>query len=277
MPALRRLLVPLALAVTVSALAGVASSFPLAGGCAPAAAWGMNRADLARQVVDLVNEHRAAKGLGRLAVSAPLTASAEWKSLHMAGAGYFAHDDPAPFSRSALERTRDCGYRGGAWAENIAYGYPSPRAVLSGWIASPGHRANLERPGHTAIGVGVASRSGRLYWTQTFGNDASGAAPARASAIGARPARVTRAGSTLTVRVPFVEVNSGRPVAGGTVACRAAAGSRTLPVLTRGFAGGVARCAWRVPAGLAGRELVGVVKLRVGTAVGSRTFIRPAG
>jgi uncharacterized protein YkwD len=68
----------------------------------------------------------------------------------------------------------DCGYEGSSWGENLALGYASPKAVVAGWLASAGHRANIENPGYTVTGVGVAaSRSGRLYWTQSFGDDAS--------------------------------------------------------------------------------------------------------
>ncbi len=75
--------------------------------------WGTNRTDLASQVVTLINQYRAGKGLSQLAVSSPLTASSTWKSLHMAGYGYFAHDDPAPpVARSAYQRAKDCGLRG---------------------------------------------------------------------------------------------------------------------------------------------------------------------
>jgi uncharacterized protein YkwD len=93
----------------------------------------------------------------------------------MAASGRFAHEDTAPpVSRSAYRRALDCGYDGGFWGENIAVSYLSPKAVVAGWLASPGHRANIENPAYTVTGVGVAaSPSGRLYWTQSFGVDAS--------------------------------------------------------------------------------------------------------
>ena len=147
--------------------------------CSPSSSWGSNRADLASQVVSLINQYRAGKGLSQLAVSAPLTASSEWKSLHMAGYGYFAHDDPAPpASRSAYQRASDCGYSGSSWGENIAWGYTTAQSVVNGWLGSAGHKANIENPGFSSTGVGVAANgSGQLYWTQNFGNDVSGGAP----------------------------------------------------------------------------------------------------
>jgi len=141
--------------------------------CDPPATWGKSRADLASRVVALVNGFRLHRGLHRLALSRALTASSRWKSLHMAAHGTFAHEDDAPaVSRPAYQRALACGYRGRSWGENIGFGYASPRAVVAGWLASPGHRANIANPRFTSTGVGVAaSGSGRLYWTQSFGDD----------------------------------------------------------------------------------------------------------
>ena len=180
---LRRTPLPLCVAIglTIAASALAISSAPAAvlANCSPDGSWGTNRPDLASQVVQLVNAHRASKGLGALSISSPLQASSTWKSLHLARYGYFAHDDPAPpVGRTAYARAGDCGYGGSSWGENIAYGYGSPQAVMSGWIGSAGHRANIENPGYTTIGVGVAANSGgTLYWTQNFGNDASASPP----------------------------------------------------------------------------------------------------
>ena len=127
------------------------------------------------------SDRRAA--CSRLAVSPTLAASSRWKSLHMAAEGYFAHDDAAPpVSRSAHERALDCGYGGARGARTSASATrlrgPSSRAGSP----RPGHRANIENPGFTSTGVGVAaSGSGRLYWTQNFGDDVSAGPPARDS------------------------------------------------------------------------------------------------
>jgi len=166
--------------VGLAILAGVAA--PAANAvtnCTPSSSWGTNRADLASQVVSLINQYRASKGLSQLANSPTLTASSEWKSLHMAGYGYFAHDDPAPpVSRSAFQRAKDCGFSGTTWGENIAYGYATAQAVVNGWLGSAGHKANIENAAFKTTGVGVATNAGgQLYWTQSFGNDTSGTTP----------------------------------------------------------------------------------------------------
>ena len=160
----------------LAAIAAVAVSTAAPTNCSASSSWGTNRADLASQVVTLINQYRTSKGLGALAISSPLTASSEWKSLHMAGNGYFDHNDQAPpVARSAHQRAIDCGYGGNWWGENIAYGYGSAQAVVNGWLASAGHKANIENARFTSTGVGVAANgSGQLYWTQNFGDDTSG-------------------------------------------------------------------------------------------------------
>ena len=127
----------------------------------------------------LVNQHRASMGLVALTVNATLTDAAVWKSRHMAAYGYFAHDDPAP--PVARSRSRACSTagtpRGGSLGENIAAGQQTPSAVMTAWLNSPGHRANIEAPSFRSIGVGVAVGGPYgIYWTQDF-----------ASGTGSRP------------------------------------------------------------------------------------------
>ena len=202
----RRLIV--ALAVLLAAGAAVAAPRAQAvTNCDPSSSWGTNRTDLAAQVIVLVNQHRASMGLPELAVSSPLTASSEWKSLHMAGNGYFDHNDPAPISRTAYQRVKDCGYAGGSWGENIAWGYATAQSVVNGWLGSAGHRANIENAAFTSTGVGVAANAGgQLYWTQSFGNDIAGP-PSPAPPLPAAPVPAPHG----SAGIPF---DAGSPPAG---------------------------------------------------------------
>ncbi len=55
------------------------------------------------------------------------------------------------------------------WAENIADGYPDSNAVVTGWLKSPPHRANILNPHVTQIGVGIAyDTKGVPYYCQLF-------------------------------------------------------------------------------------------------------------
>ena len=45
----------------------------------------------------------------------------------------------------------------GAMGENIAKGQRTPAEVMTGWMNSPGHKANILNCGFKNIGVGVAA------------------------------------------------------------------------------------------------------------------------
>jgi uncharacterized protein YkwD len=214
----------LAALLSAAAVAGTPAAATAAGNCVPAPGWPANRADLAAQVVTLVNAHRVQLGLVPLVLSPTLTATAEWKARNMAAYGYMDHDDPAPDARTANERVAACGYPGAAWAENIASGYATAQAVVDGWLASPQHRANIEHPDYRATGVGAAGAP--TYWTQSFGAVADAgsvvaapvalpAAPAASAAPSAAgvPAPAAHHSSTKGLRVTCAQHGHG-------VACR---------------------------------------------------------
>lgn len=118
----------------------------------------------------LINNHRAANGLGPLAASYALSKAAQWKSQDMGANGYFAHDD---LTRTWVQRIRDCGYGYNTYVgENIAAGVGSAQAAFDLWRNSPGHNANMLGANYTAIGIGRAFVSGSpygWYWTTEFG------------------------------------------------------------------------------------------------------------
>jgi uncharacterized protein YkwD len=87
----------------------------------------------------------------------------------MAHIGRLDHVLPSePYPRPE-DRLAAAGYEWQAWAENLAFGF-DPAAVVAGWMASPGHRANILNPTYTETGAGFAlDRSGRQYYAQVFG------------------------------------------------------------------------------------------------------------
>ena len=68
-----------------------------------------------------------------------------------------------------VEFIRQAGYAGGMIGENIALGYPTPAAVMGGWMNSSGHRANILNSGYRDLGVSCLLRNGTPWWTQNFG------------------------------------------------------------------------------------------------------------
>jgi uncharacterized protein YkwD len=121
-----------------------------------------------QQVIALTNEHRTANGCGGLAENSALRTAARGHSSDMAAHDQMTHQgtngsDPG-------DRITQSGYPATKWAENVAFGQPSPKEVVDAWMQSPGHRANILDCGLSEIGVGhVVNPEGVPYWTQDFG------------------------------------------------------------------------------------------------------------
>lgn len=115
-------------------------------------------------------------GRQRFAAARPLTwstalgAAAQSHSRAMANDNFFAHRDPD--GDLPADRAWDAGYRGRQIGENIAAGQGSPSKAMAGWLASPGHCANLMNPRFTQVGAAFAANSRSdegVYWTMVFG------------------------------------------------------------------------------------------------------------
>lgn len=108
---------------------------------------------------------------GMLGWNGVLTQAADGHSRDMATQNYFSHTSLD--GRSMSDRVNAAGYAWSRLGENIAAGYPSVNAVMDGWIASPGHCANLMNPNFAEVGVACVPRSGSAtyshYWTMNLG------------------------------------------------------------------------------------------------------------
>ena len=116
------------------------------------------------EVVRLVNVERAKQGLNPLAEDWELSRVARYKSEDMQKNKYFAHNSPV--YGSSFQMMKSFGIRYRSAGENIAKGQATPAAVVSAWMNSAGHRANILSTSFTHIGVGYVA-NGR-YWTQMF-------------------------------------------------------------------------------------------------------------
>jgi len=143
---------------------------------------GSNKA-VREHVVDLVNAARSKGrkcGSERFAAAPPLIESRELNeaaALHardMVRKNFFDHrgtDGSQP-----RDRVLSAGYRSRLTGENIALGPESAQEVVAGWLASPGHCANIMDSRFQHIGVGIATGHGRghIYWVQDFGAPLAG-------------------------------------------------------------------------------------------------------
>ncbi|MHB8172221.1 MAG: CAP domain-containing protein [Thermincolia bacterium] len=122
------------------------------------------------KVVELVNVERSKAGLKPLVADSLLSKGARAKSQDMADQGYFNHNSPK--YGSPFDMMKTFGVKYNAAGENIAAGQTTPEAVVTGWMNSPGHRANILNPKFGKIGVGyvTVNKGYRHYWTQWFTN-----------------------------------------------------------------------------------------------------------
>ena len=117
-----------------------------------------------QEVIRLVNEQRGQKGLAPLTANWELSRVARYKSQDMADNRYFSHTSPTYGTPFQMIKAFGLTYR--TAGENIAYGQRTPQAVVTAWMNSSGHRANILNASYTQIGVGYVSEG--HYWTQLF-------------------------------------------------------------------------------------------------------------
>jgi uncharacterized protein YkwD len=112
-------------------------------------------------VLCLVNRERAQNDEAPLRLSGRLQDAAEGHTAEMIAQDYFAHVSPS--GETPVARVRQTGYMpspldGYVIGENLAwgtYGLATPQAIVSAWIASPEHLANILEARYTETGIGV--------------------------------------------------------------------------------------------------------------------------
>jgi uncharacterized protein YkwD len=146
----------------------------------------------------LLNQQRAAQGVGPLAENAELSSASPGYSQRMVAQSFFAHESPD--GGTLVGRLTGAGYLGGddAWVvgENIGWGQgtlATPRSMVDAWMNSPGHRENLLSGDYTEVGLGLAlgtpiDQTWGATYTTDFGAGTTAPAPARprVTAAGAR-------------------------------------------------------------------------------------------
>ena len=66
------------------------------------------------------------------------------------------------------DRASYVGYNYSWLGENIAEGFPDATTVMTGWMNSPGHKANILETNFTDIGVVVAQRQRHTLFLRRF-------------------------------------------------------------------------------------------------------------
>ena len=134
-----------------------------------------NLPNFQQEILDRVNQARAAGRTCGSSSYGPAPAlrwngvlfnAAGAHSTDMAANNYFSHTSQD--GRNAGQRITGAGYAWSAYGENIAAGQTSAQAVVDGWLASPGHCANIMNASYADMATAcVASSTStyRTYWT----------------------------------------------------------------------------------------------------------------
>ncbi|MEN0130250.1 MAG: CAP domain-containing protein, partial [Brevundimonas sp.] len=110
-------------------------------------------------IVTRTNAERTKAGLPALKVSSCATKQAAARTKVLVEEDRFEHDPLGPIVEA-------CG--SGTVGENLALGYPSAKAVVAGWMASEGHRANILGKQYKKIGVGCTKGPHGQLCAQVF-------------------------------------------------------------------------------------------------------------
>ncbi len=122
--------------------------------------------DMAQQILNLVNAERKKAGVPLLTLSTEVSSVAQVKAQDMATNGYFDHNSPTYGSPFSMLTSFGVNYRSAG--ENIAKGQQTATAVMTAWMNSSGHKANILSTSYTQLGVGYAANNGSPVWVQMF-------------------------------------------------------------------------------------------------------------
>lgn len=121
------------------------------------------------ELLALTNNHRVALGLSALIHEIPVRDVARAHAKHMVVHDFFDHANPEGDSPGG--RLTRAGISWRAVGENIAAGQASAQEAFQAWLASTGHRANIENTAWTHMGNGAwndPSDGGALVYRRYF-------------------------------------------------------------------------------------------------------------
>jgi uncharacterized protein YkwD len=123
-------------------------------------------------IISATNKERVSLGLTPLRESLNLDNSASFKAADMFARQYFEHQSPD--GKSVADLVQNEGYQYIMIGENLALGnFENNEAVVTAWMNSPGHRANILNLRYTEIGIGLikGNYKGNEVWfaVQHFG------------------------------------------------------------------------------------------------------------
>lgn len=107
------------------------------------------------QLLTDTNAERAKSGLSQLTLNGTLSTAAAAKAADMFTNGYWAHNSPQ--GKTPWDFIIGSGYHYTLAGENLAKNFQTSDGVVSAWMASPSHKANMVKPGYQDVGFAVVN------------------------------------------------------------------------------------------------------------------------
>ena len=116
------------------------------------------------ETMQLINTYRVSIGLNALEKNDYVSYKCEAHDTYMITNNVVNHNDFITRSEDIM-KTLGATYV----TENVAFNYSTPKAVLDAWLASEGHKTNLEG-NYTHFGLSVRENptTGKKYYTNIF-------------------------------------------------------------------------------------------------------------
>ncbi|KIA85884.1 CAP domain-containing protein [Flavobacterium sp. AED] len=116
------------------------------------------------ETMNLINAYRVSIGLNSLEKINHISYKSEEHDNYMITNNVVNHDDFVARSENII---KVLGAK--TVSENIAYNYSTPQAALNAWLASPGHKENIEG-NFTHFGISIRENpvTGKKYYTNIF-------------------------------------------------------------------------------------------------------------
>jgi len=114
----------------------------------------------------LLNQYRAARGLGPLAIDPQMTVVAYQQAKAMADADFMDHNVVGDFGHRLIANKVVNVYAG----ENIGRNIRTAEKMFNWWVNSPVHERNMSNPRMTRLGFALvySPKSGKPYWAMAL-------------------------------------------------------------------------------------------------------------
>lgn len=175
-------------------------------------------------LLDGTNQQRSANGLASLSLNSTLSQAAQAKAADMSANDYWSHNSPS--GATPWTFISAAGYAYQTAGENLAYGFTSSSETITGWMNSPGHRANILNSSFSQVGFGtidIANYQGQGPQTLVvamYALPVASAAPAAAPAATptAAPAAAASPAPTAAAAQPAAQTTTAAPSSEETAA-----------------------------------------------------------